>query len=99
MEFSSLLRLGPKDQIQKVLEKTISGSRERQVEISIAGKPCKKVYFDGSSPVPARIEYKGAALGTRYPYKDFDLRFQLGDYAELGGFNFRELCVVSNRTC
>ncbi len=54
----------------------------------MAGKPWKKVYFDRSAPVPSRIEFQGAALGTQYPYKDFDLKFQLADYMEFHGLQF-----------
>ena len=89
MDLSAFLRLSIRDQIQGLHEKTKDGLVERRVDITIAGsRPWKKVYFDGSAPVPSRIEYKGAALGMRYPYKDFDLRFQLDGYMEFHGLQF-----------
>jgi len=88
MDFPGFLHLGTKDQIQKLQEKTKDGVRERKVDIAVAGKPWKKVYFDESTPVPIRFEYKGAALGMQYPYKEFDLKFQLADYVEFHGLQF-----------
>lgn len=89
MDFPSLLSLGIRDQIEGMRERTKDGQREREVDITFAGdKPWKKVYLDGSTSVPLAIEYKGAALGTHYPYKDFDLKFQFADYIEFHGLQF-----------
>jgi hypothetical protein len=88
MEFPSLLAVGAKQQIQKLQEKTKDGLHQRQVDITVAGRPWKRVYLAGSTPLPTAIEYKGAALGMRYPYKEFNLRFQLEDYMEFRGLQF-----------
>jgi hypothetical protein len=71
MDFRTFLGLSIRNQIQDLHEQTKNGLKERRVDITIAeGRPWKKVYFDGGAPVPTQIEYKGAALGARYPYKD-----------------------------
>ncbi len=88
MDFSALLRLGVRDQVHGLYEKTKDGSNEERVDITIGGRPWKKVYFDGAAPVPMRIEYKGAALGAQYPYKDFDLKFLFFDFMEFHGLEF-----------
>jgi len=89
MDFPAFLRLSIRDQIQGLQEKTKDGLSERRVDITIAGgSPWKKVYFDGTAPVPTQIEYKGAAMGARYPYKEFDLKFLLEDYMEFHGLQF-----------
>ena len=89
MDFPAILRLSVRDQIQGLHEKTKDGLSERRVDITIAGgRPWKKVYFDEAAPVPTQIEYKGAALGARYPYKEFDLKFLFGDYMEFHGLQF-----------
>jgi hypothetical protein len=89
MDFRTFLGLSIRNQIQDLHEQTKNGLRERRVDITIGeGRPWKKVYFDGDAPVPTQIEYKGAALGARYPYKEFDLKFLLGDYMEFHGLQF-----------
>jgi len=89
MNFSTQLRLSITDQIQGTHARTKDGGQERRVDITIAGeKPWKKVYFEGSTSVPNLIEYKGSALGARYPYKDFDVKFLFADYMEFHGLQF-----------
>jgi len=68
--------------------KNTEGSRERWVEIAHESQHWKRIYFRDSASVPTRIEYKGAALGMRYPYKEFDLKFDLGNYVEFHGLQF-----------
>jgi hypothetical protein len=88
MDIPAFLRLGVRDQVQGLHEKTKDGLSEERVDITIGGRPWKKVYFDGAVPVPIRIEYKGAALGAQYPYKEFDLKFLFGDFMEFHGLEF-----------
>jgi hypothetical protein len=76
LDFPSFLRPGIRDQLRPLQEKIRGGSHEKWVEIAIGRDPWKKIYFSESSPVPTRIEYKGAALGMRYPYKEFDLKLR-----------------------
>jgi hypothetical protein len=85
---SLLLRTDPKVQVHKFKEKRNGGSSERIIEITISGRERKTVYLDGSVPVPIRIEYKGAANGSQYPYKDFDFEYQFGDYIQFHGLKF-----------
>jgi hypothetical protein len=89
MAFADFLRLGISDQIEGLHEKTKGGIAERRVDIkNSGGRRWKRVYFNGSASVPLRLEYHGAALGARYPYKEFDLRFELEDYMEFHGLQF-----------
>lgn len=88
MGFSSLLRTSQKEEVHQVQQKSKNGSIERLVEITSAGRSWKKVYLDRSIPVPIQVEYKGAVLGLRYPYKDFDVRFQFEAYSEFHGLQF-----------
>jgi hypothetical protein len=88
LDFARFMRLGPKDKVKKLEQRTEDGKPIRRLDISISDLPWKKIYFDVNLPLPTRIEYKGAALGTRYPYKEFDLKFEFVDYLELSGLRF-----------
>jgi hypothetical protein len=88
LDLSSLLRTNPKVQVHKVTEKRRGGSSERLIEIAVSGRERKTVYLDRSVPVPIRIEYKGAAYGLQYPYKDSDFEYQFGDCVEFHGLQF-----------
>jgi hypothetical protein len=89
MDFPSLLSLRNRDQIEGMRERTKDGQQEKEIAINVLGdRPWKKVYLDGSALVPLSIEYKGAALGAHYPYKDFDLKFQFADYMKFQDLQF-----------
>jgi hypothetical protein len=95
MDFADFLRLGLRDQIGGLHERTKYGLAERRVDITEAGvRPWKMVYFSGSAPVPIRLEYKSSTLDVRYSpsragsSKEFDLRFELQDYMEFHGLQF-----------
>lgn len=88
LDFARFLRLGPKNKVQKLEQRTEQGRPVRKLDISISDLPWKKIYFDSQSQLPIRVEYKGAALGGRYPYKEFDLKFQFADYMEFSSLRF-----------
>ena len=52
MDIPAFLRLGVRDQVQGLHEKTKDGLSEERVDITIGGRPWKKVYFDGAVPCP-----------------------------------------------
>jgi hypothetical protein len=62
------------------------------IEITAAnGVWRRRIYVDGSTPVPSRIESKGTIFRVQYNYNEpifFEVKFQLGDYTEFHGLQF-----------
>lgn len=89
MDFSVLLRIGIRDQIQRLQERTKKGSRQRWVEITTPTKCSRRVHFDESTPLPILIEYNWTALELQEPpQNELDTKFQLENYEEFHGLHF-----------
>lgn len=89
MDFSVLLRIGVRDQIQRLQERTKKGSRQRWVEITTPTKCSRRVHFDESVPLPILIEYNWTALELQEPpQNELDTKFQLENYEEFHGLHF-----------
>jgi hypothetical protein len=81
LEFPDLLRLSPEVNAQKLQERTRNGSRERTIQLARPGRPAwKTIFFDGSSPIPIRVEYKNSHFG-----------YQFADYVAFNGHQFPRL--------
>jgi hypothetical protein len=85
LEFPPFLSSSGEATDKKLQEKIKDGRRERVIEITSAGRSWEKVYLDGAAPIPLLIEFKGALYGSRYPYKDFDIKYEFEDYVEFHG--------------
>jgi hypothetical protein len=89
LDFPSLLRVGLGEQLEKLCDKTNGGSGERMIEITTAkGVWRRRIYLDGSTPVPSRIESKGTVFKVLWSPTDLNVKYQLRDYAEFHGLQF-----------
>jgi hypothetical protein len=88
MEFPGSWRSASNLEVQKLEEKNRRGVRERVIEMTVSGRPWRKVFLNASAPIMAEIEHKGALLGARYPYRDFESRVEFQDYMEFHGHQF-----------
>jgi hypothetical protein len=67
LEFPDLLRFSSDAKGQKLREKIKDGSREREIELALPGRPAwKTISFSESSPTPTLVEYKGSHFGYRF---------------------------------
>jgi hypothetical protein len=85
LEFPPFLSSSEPAKEKKLQEKIKDGQRERVIEVTRAGRSWEKIYLDGAAPIPLMIEFKGAQYGSRYPYKDFDVKYGFEDYVEFHG--------------
>ena len=67
LDFPGLLRVSPDAKAQKLRERVGNGSREREIELALAGHSAwKTIFLNESSPTPTRVEYKGSHFGYRF---------------------------------
>lgn len=67
LDFPGLLRFTPDAKAQKLRDSVRNGSREREIELALPGHSAwKTIFLNESSPIPARVGYKGSHFGYRF---------------------------------